>query len=103
MTDKVKVIRSPLCRDIEAGGKSVRIEIYEDGASAWLLEHVDQTSHLPCWDSGLGFGGAANTVDHGAQAVAADWTQVLQQLEFCKIVFDREVEDLLCRLAVIGA
>jgi hypothetical protein len=64
MTDEVNVISSPRCRDIEAGGKSVRVEIYDDGAGAWLLEHVDQTSNSTCWDCGLGFGGAANTVDH---------------------------------------
>ena len=41
---------SPLCQTVTRDGKSVRIDIYEDGKDAWILEVVDQFNNSTVWD-----------------------------------------------------
>ena len=41
---------SPLCQDVTRDGKTVRVEIYEDGKGGWILEVVDQYQTSTVWD-----------------------------------------------------
>ncbi len=41
---------SPLSQVIERDGRSVKVEIYEDGAGGWLLEVVDEFGNSSVWD-----------------------------------------------------
>jgi len=41
---------SPLCQSATQDGKTVRIDIYEDGADGWLLEVIDEHGNSTCWD-----------------------------------------------------
>lgn len=41
---------SPLCQDVTRDGKTVRVEIYEDGKGGWILEVVDQNHTSTVWD-----------------------------------------------------
>ena len=41
---------SPLCQTVTRDGKTVRIEIYEDGEGGWLLEVVDDYGNSSVWD-----------------------------------------------------
>lgn len=70
MTDEIEVKKSPLCRDIEADGKSVRVEIYEDGAGAWLLEIVDEYNNSTCW--GDSFASDQAALDEALDTVAQE-------------------------------
>jgi uncharacterized protein len=42
--------RSLLCQALTRDGKTVRVEIYEDGEGAWLLEVVDDVGNSTVWD-----------------------------------------------------
>ena len=51
MTDEDQApVYSPLSRSLTRDGKTVRIEIYEDGEGGWLLEVVDQEWNSTLWD-----------------------------------------------------
>jgi hypothetical protein len=50
MNDDPEVKISPLCQDISSGGKTVTVEIYEDGQGGWLLEVVDEHGNSTVWD-----------------------------------------------------
>jgi len=50
MTDDYDVKMSPLSQRFEQDGKSVRIEIYEDGEGGWLLEIVDEGNNSTMWE-----------------------------------------------------
>ncbi len=41
---------SPLCQSVTRDGKTVQVEIYEDGEGAWLLEVVDDYGNSTVWD-----------------------------------------------------
>jgi len=41
---------SPLGQSLTRDGKTVRVEIYEDGEGGWLLEMVDQYGNSTVWD-----------------------------------------------------
>ncbi len=41
---------SPLSQVIERDGRSVKVEIYEDGTGGWLLEVVDEFGNSSVWD-----------------------------------------------------
>lgn len=41
---------SPLCRSVTRDGKTVQIDIYEDGNNGWLLEIVDEYNNSTVWD-----------------------------------------------------
>lgn len=50
MTEENEVKMSPLCQTIERDGKSVRIDIYENGEGGWVLEAVDEFNNSTVWD-----------------------------------------------------
>lgn len=50
MTEEYEVKMSPLCQVITRDGKSVRIDIYEDGAGGWILEVVDEYDNSTVWN-----------------------------------------------------
>ena len=41
---------SPLSQHVERDGHSVRVDIYGNGAGAWILEVVDQYNNSTVWD-----------------------------------------------------
>lgn len=43
-------IHSPLDQSVTRDGKSVQVEIYEDGEGGWLLEVVDEHGNSTVWD-----------------------------------------------------
>lgn len=43
-------IHSPLGQPLTRDGKTVRVEIYEDGEGGWLLEVVDEHGNSTVWD-----------------------------------------------------
>jgi len=49
MSNDADIKMSILCRDITIDGKTVRIEIYEDGEGGWLLEIVDEYFNSTVW------------------------------------------------------
>ena len=50
MNNDPEVKMSPLCQDISGGGKTVRVDIYNDGQGGWLLEVVDEYGNSTVWD-----------------------------------------------------
>jgi len=51
MTDDEQVPNdSPLTQSVTRDGKTVRIEIYEDGEGGWLLEVVDEYGNSAVWE-----------------------------------------------------
>ena len=52
MTEEDKIpIHSPLSQPVSRDGKTVRVEIYEDGYGGWLLEVVDEFWNSTVWES----------------------------------------------------
>ena len=49
MSSNADIKLSSLSRDITLDGKTVRIEIYEDGEGGWLLEIVDEYFNSNVW------------------------------------------------------
>ena len=43
-------VHSPLSQSITRDGKTVQVDIYEDGESGWLLEVVDEHGNSTVWD-----------------------------------------------------
>ena len=41
---------SPLAQSVTRDGKTVQIDIYEDGEGGWLLEVVDEHGNSTVWD-----------------------------------------------------
>jgi uncharacterized protein len=41
---------SPLAQTVTRDGKTVRVDIYEDGEGGWLLEVVDEYWNSTVWD-----------------------------------------------------
>ncbi len=41
---------SPLSQHVTREGKTVRVDIYEDGEGGWILEVVDQFNNSTVWD-----------------------------------------------------
>ncbi len=50
MTEYPAPKMSPLCQSLTRDGKTVQIDIYEDGENGWLLEVVDEYGNSTCWD-----------------------------------------------------
>jgi hypothetical protein len=50
MDDEIELIMSPLCQSVEREGKSVDVEIYQDGEGKWILEVVDEFKNSTVWD-----------------------------------------------------
>jgi len=41
---------SPLCQAVIRDGKSVQVNIFEDGHGGWLLEVIDEFNNSTVWD-----------------------------------------------------
>jgi hypothetical protein len=41
---------SPLAQSVTRDGKTVRVDIYEDGEGGWLLEVVDEHGNSTAWE-----------------------------------------------------
>ena len=50
MNDDIEIKMSPLCQAVTAEGKTVQVDIYEDGEGGWLLEIVDEYSNSTAWE-----------------------------------------------------
>jgi hypothetical protein len=50
MTEEIEVKYSPLRRSASSEGKTVRIEIYEDGNGGWILEVEDEFGNSTVWE-----------------------------------------------------
>ena len=50
MNDEYEIKMSPLCQEISSGGKTVQIDIYEDGEGGWLLEVIDEYGNSTVWN-----------------------------------------------------
>jgi len=50
MTEEFVLKMSPLCQSLTRDGKTVKVEIYGDGADKWLLEVVDEYRNSTVWD-----------------------------------------------------
>lgn len=43
-------LRSPLAQSLTRDGKTIQIEIFEDGEGGWLLEVIDEHGNSTVWD-----------------------------------------------------
>jgi hypothetical protein len=50
MNEDNEVKMSPLCQAVTREGKTIQIEIYEDGEGGWVLEVVDEDDNSTLWD-----------------------------------------------------
>ena len=50
MDEDYEVKMSPLCQPVTRDGKTVQVDIYEDGEGGWLLEVVDEYNNSTVWD-----------------------------------------------------
>ena len=50
MNEEYVVKESALCQSITRDGKTVRVNIIEDGDGGWLLEVVDEYNNSTVWD-----------------------------------------------------
>ena len=50
MNDEYEIKMSHLCQEISSGGKTVQVDIYEDGEGGWLLETVDEYGNSTVWN-----------------------------------------------------
>lgn len=50
MSDEFEIKMSPLCQSISSGGKTVQVDIYEDGHGGWILEVTDEFNNSTVWD-----------------------------------------------------
>ena len=50
MNDEVEIKMSSLSQAITVEGKTVQVDIYEDGEGGWLLEVVDEHNNSTAWE-----------------------------------------------------
>lgn len=50
MNDEIEIKMSPLSQEITVEGKTVQVDIYEDGEGGWLLEIVDKHNNSTVWE-----------------------------------------------------
>lgn len=50
MNDENEVKKSPLCQAVTVGGKTVQVDIIEDGEGGWLLEVIDEHNNTTGWE-----------------------------------------------------
>jgi len=50
MNEEFELIKSPLCQAITSDGKTVQVDIYEDGKEGWQLEVIDEYNNSTIWD-----------------------------------------------------
>jgi uncharacterized protein len=61
---------SPLCQSLTRDGKTIRIDIYDDGNGGWLLEVVDEYGNSTVWDDA--FADDQDALDEAFRAVDED-------------------------------
>ncbi len=44
---------SPLCQEISSGGKTIQVDIHEDGQHGWTLEAMHENGTSTVWDDPL--------------------------------------------------
>ena len=54
MTEEFVLKMSDLCQSLTRDGKTVQVEIYEDGGEGWLLEVVDEHGNSTVWNDSFG-------------------------------------------------
>lgn len=50
MSEEYEIKYSTLCQKVTSEGKSVQVDIYEDGKGGWILEVVDEYGNSTVWD-----------------------------------------------------
>lgn len=50
MEDDFEIEMSPLCQELTADGKTVRVDIYRGDTCGWILEVVDEYGNSTVWD-----------------------------------------------------
>lgn len=50
MTEDPVLKMSALCQTLTRDGKTVQVDIYDDGADGWLLEVIDEYGNSTVWD-----------------------------------------------------
>lgn len=50
MEDDFEVEMSPLCQELTADGKTVKVDIYRGDAGGWILEVVDEFGNSTVWE-----------------------------------------------------
>ncbi|WP_341328618.1 hypothetical protein [Methylotuvimicrobium sp. KM2] len=50
MEDDFEVEMSPLCQELTADEKTVRVDIYRGDTGGWILEVVDEFGNSTVWD-----------------------------------------------------
>jgi len=50
MEDDFEVEMSPLCQELTADEKTVRVDIYRGDTGGWILEVVDEFGNSSVWD-----------------------------------------------------
>lgn len=50
MDEEYELIKSPLCQPLSSDGKTVQVDIYEDGKDGWVLEVIDEFDNSTVWD-----------------------------------------------------
>ena len=61
MSDEFEVKMSPLSQTISSEGKTVQVDIYEDGNGGWILEVIDEFNNSTVWDDSFETDSAALT------------------------------------------
>jgi len=75
MDEENEVIMSPLCQEISSGGRTVQVDIYENGQGSWILEVVDEFGNSRVRDDSFATDSAAltevkkTTLEEGIQAL----------------------------------
>ena len=50
MNEEIEIVMSPLSQKISSGGKTIQVDIFQDGDGGWLLEVVDEFGNSTVWD-----------------------------------------------------
>ncbi len=50
MEEEYELIKSPLCQPLSSDGKTVQVDIYEDGKDGWILEVIDEYNNSTVWN-----------------------------------------------------
>ena len=66
---------SPLSQTIESEGRSVQVDIYEDGEGGWLLEVVDEFFNSTVWEES--FGNEQDALDEALKTIREEGIESL--------------------------
>ena len=50
MNEEIEIVMSPLSQKISSAGKTVQVDIFQDGKGGWILEVVDEFGNSTVWD-----------------------------------------------------